>query len=152
MKGVLPVLSWLAILPMAFVSWPVALFGPIKVQEWRFRRFAESLPAYQFADRRIQSLVVLGGDSAPQVRVAFETRHVTIPQMIQFYRNYFVRDGWTELDPQEQYKPGVWYWFRKGHYSVCIIGYEGGKWGGMQCVAVVRSYNTYFYAHSGEKR
>jgi len=66
--------------------------------------------------------------------------------MVKFYREYFVENGWTEEDPQDKYKLDVWYNFRKGHYHVAIIGYDGGgKWGDRQCVVVIRNYNTFFY-------
>ncbi|MBI2440326.1 MAG: hypothetical protein HYV35_03030 [Lentisphaerae bacterium] len=144
-KALMPSPSWYKVILIAIVSWPIAVLGPIKTQEWRFRRFAEGLPAYHVADRRIQSLGVLGGDDPPSVRVAFETKNVTIPQMVQFYRDHFVNSGWTELEPQKEYKQDIWYKFRRGRYTVSIIGYEGGKWGGMQCVAVSRTYSTFFY-------
>lgn len=144
-KGCVPGPSWYKIAMTAIVLWPVAVFGPIKAQEWKFRRFAEDLPAYHVADRRIQSLGVLGGDDPPSVRVAFETKNVTIPQMVEFYKDHFVNTDWKELEPQKEYTKDVWYKFRKGRYTVSIIGYEGGKWGGMQCVAIIRTYNTPFY-------
>ncbi len=87
----------------------------------------------------------LGGDSPPSVRVAFETKNVTIQQMVRFYRDHFVNSGWTEVEPRTEYQQDIWYKFRKGKYTVSLIGYEGGKWGGMQCVAVIRTYNTPFY-------
>ena len=143
--GDTPAVPWYAIFLISLVFWPAALFGPIKFQEWRFKCFAEGLPAYNSADRRIQDLEVMGGDSPPTVRVAFETKNVTIPQMVKFYRDHFVDSGWTELEPQEKFNQDSWYKFQKGHYTVSIIGYEGGKWGGMQCVAVICNYNTFFY-------
>lgn len=144
-KGFMPGPSWYKIALTAIVLWPIAVFGPIKTQELRFRRFAEGLPAYNVADRRIQSLVVLGGDDPPNVRVAFETKNVTVPQMVRFYRDHFVNSRWTEAEPQTEYRQDIWYNFRKGRHTVSLIGYEGGKWGGMQCVAIIRTYNTPFY-------
>ena len=144
-KGFMPGPSWYKIVLIAIILWPVSVLGPIKIQEWRFRCFAEGLPAYHAADRRIQSLGVLGGDSPPSVRVAFETKNVTIQQMVRFYRDHFVNSGWTEVEPRTEYQQDIWYKFRKGKYTVSLIGYEGGKWGGMQCVAVIRTYNTPFY-------
>jgi hypothetical protein len=144
-KGFLPGPPWYKIALIAVVFWPAAVFGPIKTQEWRFRRFAASLPAYHVADRRIQSLGVLGGDDPPSVRVEFETKNVTIPQMVQFYRDHFVNSGWAELEPQKDYRQDVWHNFKKGRYTVSLIGYEGGKWGGMPCVAIIRTYHTPYY-------
>ena len=144
-KGLTPAPSWPVILLVAIVIGPIALFGPIKAQEWRFRHFVEGLPAYNAAGHRIQSMSVLGGDDPPYIRVAFEAEHGTIMQMVQFYRDHFVNSGWTEAEPQNAYLQDSWYKFQKGNYTLSIIGYEGGSRGGMPSVAIIRSYSTFFY-------
>jgi len=143
--GKAPATRWYWSVLIAVLLWPIAGLSPIKIQDWRFRHFTRSLPTYHVADRRIQSLEVLGGDSPPSVRVEFQTKHVGFAQMLRFYRDYFVENGWAEESLHDVYRRDVWYRFRKGRHTVAIIGYEGGKWGDRQCVAVVRNYNTPFY-------
>ena len=144
-KGFTPAAPWYVTLLFAILVGPALLWGPIRLKEWEFRHFVGTLPAYHNAERRIQNIGVLGGDDPPRVRVAFEAKDGTIPQMVKFYGDYFVGDHWIPEQPQEEYTRDVWYNFRKGNYDISIIGYEGGQWGGMQCVAIIRRHNTMFY-------
>ena len=144
-KRRIPALPWHAIIFIALVSLPAGFWGPTKVQEWRFRRFVDALPHYGGSERRIKEISVLGGDDPPRISVEIQTKHVDCDHLIRFYRDYLVNTGWTELEPQQVYKRDIWYKFRKGNYTANLIAFEGGSWGGMQCVRITRWYNTLFY-------
>jgi len=145
-KGKFPAVAWWASLLVVLILWPTAFWGPVKCQEWRLRRFAERLPAYHGADRRIIDISALGGDDPPRVMVEFETKHVSIGKMVGLYRDHLVQNGWTEDEPQEQFQANAWYKLRKGRSTITLMGYEGGgKWGDRQCLRVTRWYSTLFY-------
>jgi hypothetical protein len=136
-------LPWYAVPLLAVILWPSLFWGPVKLREWQFRRFAAQLPAYRTADRQIQSMSVLGGDDAPNIRVMFETKDGSIPEMIKFYGEHLVKNNWVPEQPRQEYKQDVWYNFRKDRGNVSIIGYARDT--GVHNVAIIRRYSTRFY-------
>lgn len=142
--GFVPSIPWYATLVIALLLCPTALFGPIKVQEWRFKSFAENLPAYNDAKREIKSLDVHGGDSPPYISVEFRKRNIAAAEMVDFYRNHFSEAGWRELEPRVAAQ-STYYRFRKGNYDLDIVSYEN-RYGAI-CVRIMRHYNTLFFKY-----
>ncbi len=124
---------------------PLGVIGPIKMQEARFRRFAQAIPAYPESERSITQISVLGGDDPPRIGVQFRST-AEMEDMVAFYRDYLIEDGWTKASSTAN--PHDYQFFHKGHYTIEMIAFDSdqaGEFDKYDTVRLTRWFNTLFY-------
>ncbi len=92
--GYLRVSSWLSILLVIVIAWPLCLLGPIWWKEAELKSgVSRELPVYAGSQKISTNVVPIGGDGKPWIGVDFSVK-ANYLEVMDFYRRELPKKGW----------------------------------------------------------